>query len=120
MRLPIVVVALPALILAQSQKPFKDRALDIWAKASSLILPAPLPSAAVERVAIGSRQAVIEDITADNWRGKLLNYTEPPFSQPKEWMILFSGNNSCLGKCQSAEIAFNVTKSPRPHPHPYH
>jgi hypothetical protein len=108
MRLSPILLLLPALAAAQDQKPLKDKAAGWFDKAKSYIPSAALPSpidAGVSKVA----GLAVEKITGKNWRRKMLPATGDPSKGPQEWMILFSGNTSCYGRCQQADQAFNVS-----------
>jgi hypothetical protein len=108
MRLSPILLLLPALAIAENQKPLKDKAAGWFEKAKSYIPSAALPSP-IDAGASKVAGLVVEKITTKNWRRKLLPVTSDPSKGPEEWMILFSGNKSCYGRCQGVDQAFNAS-----------
>lgn len=112
MRLSPVLLLLPAMAIAEDQKPLKEKAAAWLDKAKSYI-PSAAPPSPIDAGASKVAGLVLEKITNDNWRRKMLPVTGDPSAGPQEWMVMFSGNTSCNGRCQEADRAYNV---PRDHP----
>jgi hypothetical protein len=109
MRLPPVLLLLPAIAIADDQKPLKEKAAAWFDKAKSFI-PSAAPPSPIDAGASAVAGLVVEKITKANWRRKMLPVTGDPSGGPQEWMIYFSGNTSCDGRCGQADKAFNVTR----------
>jgi hypothetical protein len=107
MRLPPLLLLLPAIAIADDQKPLKDKAAAWFDKAKSFMPSAALPSP-VDAGASTVAGLVVEKITKANWRRKMLPIAGDPSRGPQEWMVYFSGNTSCDGRCEQADKAFNV------------
>lgn len=108
MRLPsTLLLALPAIVAAQQQKPLGENLQSWFDKAKSYI-----PGGAQEPVAAGAAKVASKNITPltkGNWQSALSPTTSPSKS-PEEWMVLISGDNkTCYGQCAGIEKAFNET-----------
>jgi hypothetical protein len=108
MRLSPILLLLPALTIADTQKPLKEKAAEWFDKAKSYISSATPPSP-IDAGASKVAGLVVEEITTKNWRTKMLPVTGDPNRGPEEWMIMFSGNTSCYGRCEQPDQAFNAS-----------
>ena len=108
MRLSAALLLLPAFVLADEQKPLKEKAAAWFDKAKAYIPTAPaVPIADAGASAVASKK--LERININNWERKLA----PSPSGPQEWMILVSGkNDSCWGGCDGVNQAWNVSVLP--------
>jgi len=95
--------------IADDQKPLKDKAAAWFDKAKSYI-PSAAPPSPIDAGASTVAGLVVEKITKANWRRKMLPVTGDPSGGPQEWMVYFSGNTSCDGRCEQADKAFNVSR----------
>ncbi len=93
--------------IADDQKPLKEKAAAWFDKAKSYIPSVTLPSP-IDAGAATVAGEVVEKITKDNWRSKLLQATGGPAKGPQEWLVMFSGNTSCYGRCEQPDKALNV------------
>lgn len=115
-----VVLALPALALAEQQIPLLDKVKGFFnqatASVASVLPSAPsVPSAPVEAAAAKAAAAVQHDLTLENWKEVLT--VDPTVSAPatQEWLIFVTGGNStCYGFCGPAEKAWNVCLPTKP------
>lgn len=107
MRLSFILLLLPASTLAQNQKPLKEKAAEWFDMAKSYISAAAPPSP-IDAGAAKVAGFVVEEITNTNWRTKMLPTAGDPNRGPQEWMIMFSGNSSCYGRCEQPDQVFNV------------
>ncbi len=107
MRLLPILLLLPAMAVADEQKPLKEKAAAWFNKAKSYMpsvtLPSPIDAGATDVAGV-----VVEKITKDNWRSKMLPATDSLDKEPREWLVMFSGNTSCYGRCEQPDKAFNV------------
>jgi hypothetical protein len=107
MRLLAVLLLLPAMAIADDQVPLKQKAAAWFEKAKSYI-PSAAPPSPIDAGASKVAGLVVEKITKNNWRTKLLPVADDGSKVPQEWMVMFSGNTSCYGRCDQADRAFNV------------
>jgi hypothetical protein len=107
MRLLAVLLLLPAVAIADDQVPLKEKAAAWFEKAKSYI-PSAAPPSPIDAGASKVAGLVVEKITKNNWRTKLLPVADDGSKVPQEWMVMFSGNTSCYGRCDQADQAFNV------------
>jgi hypothetical protein len=107
MRLLGVLLLLSALATADDQKPLKEKAAGWFDKAKSY-MPSAAPPSPIDAGASQVARSFVEKITFQNWRRKMLP-TGDPAQGPEEWMVMFSGNSSCYGRCEHADKAFNVS-----------
>ncbi|XPS71939.1 Aminoacyl-tRNA hydrolase [Ascochyta lentis] len=110
-----VVLALPALAVAEQQIPLLDKVKGFFnqatASVASVIPSAPsVPSAPVEAAAAKAAAVVQYNLTLENWKEVLT--VDPTVSAPatQEWLIFVTGGNStCYGFCGPAEKAWNAS-----------
>jgi hypothetical protein len=95
--------------VADDQRPLKDKAAAWFDKAKSYI-PSAAPPSPIDAGASTVAGLTVERITKANWRRKMLPVTGDPSGGPQEWIVYFSGNTSCDGRCEQADKAFNVTR----------
>ena len=98
--------ALPAIAVAQQQKPLGEIVQSWFDKAKSYI-----PGAASEPVAAGAAKIAAANVTPlnkSNWAEVLSPSKSLPSEGPETWMVLVSGNNkTCYGRCGKVEEAWN-------------
>jgi hypothetical protein len=118
-----LVLALPAVALAEQQVPLLDKVKGFFNKATAAVsssIPAA-PSSPVEAAAAKAAEAIQYPLTLENWKEVLT--VDPTVSAPatQEWLIFATGGNStCYGFCGPVEKAWNVrcpTSTPRPLPY---
>ncbi|MCJ1476495.1 hypothetical protein MMC13_005161 [Lambiella insularis] len=110
MRISTTLLLLPALALAQDQKPMGFFGMDFepyFEKAKSY-----LPASVKSPLSTGAAQIVAKNVTPltkDNWASTLKpSASAKAGSGPENWMILISGGNkTCFGKCEGIERAWN-------------
>lgn len=118
MRASAVILALPALAVAQQQqKPLKDVALDTFneylAKAQGIVATytgnAPV-QAAKEPVTPAFSHGAVTVLTMDNWKQIIKpQVSTAQTSGHDEWMVYITGRNkTCGGMCDRADNAWNV------------
>lgn len=109
-----VVLALPALAVAEQQIPLLDKVKGFFnqatASVASVIPSAPsMPTAPMEAAAAKAAEAVQYELTLENWKEVLT--VDPTVSAPatQEWLVFVTGGNStCYGFCGPSEKAWNV------------
>jgi hypothetical protein len=106
MRLATILLLLPALAVAEDQKPLIDIAKGWFEQAKSYI-PTAVPSISpVDAGAAVVAANKVEKININNYKRKL----GPSPDGPTEWLIMVSGKNeSCFGGCDSANLKWNVS-----------
>lgn len=108
MRLASILLLLPALAVADDQKPFIDIAKGWFEQAKSYIptaVPSISPLDAGASVVAANK---VEKININNYKRKL----GPSPDGPTEWLIMVSGKNeSCFGGCDSVNLKWNVSRS---------
>ncbi len=102
-------LALPAIVAAQQQKPLQDTVQEWFNKAKSFI-----PGAVTSPIDTATARVAAEKVTLltkDNWVSTLTPSAVSSFSDaPEEWIVLFSGGNkTCYGRCEPLEKAWNVS-----------
>ena len=107
MRLSPILLLLPAMAIADEQIPLQEQAAAWLEKAKSYISSVTLPSP-IDAGATTVAGVMVEKITKNNWRSKMLPATGGPDEGPREWLVMFSGNSSCYGRCEQPDRAFNV------------
>ncbi len=107
MRLSPILLLLPAMAIADDQKPLKEKAAAWFNKAKSYVSSVTQPSP-IDAGATTVAGVMVEKITKNNWRSKMLPATGGPDEGPREWLVMFSGNTSCYGRCEQPDKAFNV------------
>lgn len=109
MQLLPFLLLLPALAVADTQKPLMEKAAGWFGKAKSYIPSAVVPPSPIDAGVSKVAELVVENITSQNWKEKLLPVDGDPSNGPKQWMVMFSGNKSCYGRCEQADKAFNAS-----------
>lgn len=110
-----ILLALPALTVAEEQIPLLDKVKGFFNKATAVVssaIPAA-PSApledATEKVAAKVASVVQYPITLENWKEVIT--VDPTASPPttQDWLIFATGGNStCFGLCGNVTKAWNV------------
>ena len=110
-----VLLALPALTIAEQQIPILDRVKGYFNKATAAVssaIPA-VPTAPIDdatvKAASKAAAAIQYPITLENWKEVLT--VDPTASPPttQDWLIFATGGNStCFGLCGNATKAWNV------------
>lgn len=108
----LLVLALPALALAQEQIPLGEKVKGWFNKATSYVssataaIPSPLDAGA-KKVA----EHVVHVLTLENWKNLLVPSQSATASDPASWLIhITGGNKSCYGLCGNATQAWNVSR----------
>ena len=106
-----LLLALPAICLAQDQFPLVEKIKGWLNKATSSIqssIPSVVPDpidAAVSKVA----EQVVHNINHSNWKDVLKPNPSTLGGPPEEWFVYFDGGNkTCHGLCMNATKAWNV------------
>ena len=112
MRLSLaLLVALPALIAAEQQKPLQEVIQDnVYAYLDKA--KAFLPKAFTAPIDAGASKVAAKNVTPltkDNWQSTLTPSSASIASgSPETWMVFVSGGNkTCFGRCDSVEQAWN-------------
>jgi hypothetical protein len=107
-----LVVALPALALAQDQVPLGDR-LKGWFNKATANIQSAIPSAIPHPIDAGAAKVaeqVVQPINMSNWQEVLTPKPGALGGPPEEWLIFFDGGNkTCYGLCANASKAWNVS-----------
>lgn len=105
-----LLLALPAIVVAQQQKPLLENVQD-QAQAWFEIAKSYLPTAAIAPVSAGAAKAASKNVTPltkDNWDTVLSPSATSASEGPETWMVMVSGGNkTCFGGCESVERAWN-------------
>ena len=107
----VLLLALPALTTAQSQKPLGEKVGDniqSWLNAAKAYLPPSM----ISPIGTGAAQAAAKNVTPltlENWQSTLTpSASASSTTAPETWMILVSGGNkTCYGQCAGIELAWN-------------
>lgn len=112
-----VLLALPALAVAEQQVPILDKIKGFFAQATAAVssaIPA-VPSSPIEAAKNSATSkvaaAIQHPLTLENWREVLT--VDPTASPPttQDWLIFSTGGNAtCFGICERAEKAWNVRR----------
>ena len=106
MRLAAILLLLPALAVAEDQKPLIDIAKGWFEQAKSYIPTAVPTISPVDAGASVVAANKVEKININNYKRKL----GPSSDGPTEWLIMVSGKNeSCFGGCDSVDLKWNVS-----------
>jgi hypothetical protein len=103
-----LLVALPALALAQEQVPLAEK-LQGWLSQAQSYVSSALPSAPSPLDAGAAKVAkhVETALTLENWQQVLS--ADPSAEGPEEFMLYITGGNkTCYGLCDNATKAWNV------------
>jgi len=109
MRSSSILLALPALALAQDQVPLVDKLKGFFNKASAYI-PTSIPSVIPNPVDAGAAKvaAHVQHLDLANWKSVLTPSPSTKTSGPEEWMVYVTGGNkTCYGTCGNATAAWN-------------
>lgn len=110
MRISTILLLLPALALAQDQKPMGFFGMDFepyFEKAKSY-----LPASAKSPVSASAAKIAAKNVTPltkDNWASTLKpSASAQAGTGPENWMIFITGGNkTCFGRCEGVEHAWN-------------
>ncbi|KAF2090204.1 hypothetical protein K490DRAFT_35539 [Saccharata proteae CBS 121410] len=118
-----LLIALPAVALAQEQAPLADKVKGWFNKATSYVSSvAPAAPSPVDAGAAKVAELVVEPLTLENWHSVLAPTAAASADGPEEWMIYVTGGNAtCYGLCGNTTEAWNrstplLSASPNP-PH---
>ena len=105
-----LLVALPALAVAQEQVPLADRVKGWFNKAQNYVTESvPAVTAPVDAGAAKVAEVVVEPLTLENWRSVINSSNVATVDGPEEWMVfLTGGNKTCFGLCGNVTEALNV------------
>lgn len=115
-----LVLALPAIAVAEQQIPLLDRikgyVAQLTASVSSAVPAAPSNpiNAATNKAAAKAAEAIQHPLTLENWKEVLT--VDPTASPPttQDWLIhITGGNTTCFGLCGNATKAWNVSSHVR-------
>ena len=106
MRFAPILLLLPALAVAEGQKPLLDIAKG-WFEQAKAYIPAAVPS--VSPIDAGASVVAankVEKFNINNYKRKLA----PSPDGPTEWMVMVTGKNeSCFGGCDTVNLKWNVS-----------
>lgn len=107
----LLLLALPSLITAQSQKPLGEKVgdnLQNWLNKVKTYLPASVTSP-VDTGAAKVAAKNVTPLTKDNWQSVLSPSSSAAASSgPETWMVFVTGGNkTCYGQCGGVEAAWN-------------
>jgi hypothetical protein len=110
-----LLLALPALAVAEEQIPLLDKVKGFFNKATAAVsssipsMPSAPVDSATDKAAAKAAAAVQYPLTLENWKEVLT--VDPTVSPPttQDWLIFATGGNStCFGLCGNATKAWNV------------
>ncbi|OCK85750.1 hypothetical protein K432DRAFT_286154 [Lepidopterella palustris CBS 459.81] len=104
-----LLLALPALALAQEQFPIADKIKGWLNQAQSFISSAvPAVPSTMDAGAAKVAEHVEIFLTLDNWQSVLAADPSATTAGPDDWMVYITGGNrTCYGLCGNATIAWN-------------
>lgn len=106
-----LLLALPALTVAQDQVPLGER-LKGWFNKATANIQSSIPSVVPNPIDAGASkiaEQVVHPINLSNWRDVLKPSPSALGGPPEEWMVFFDGaNKTCYGLCANASKAWNV------------
>jgi hypothetical protein len=109
---PALLLALPALSLADEQAPLLDRLKGFINKATAAIsstVPSIVPNP-IDAGASKVAQALVHRLNLTNWKDVLTPDATAQSDGPEEWMVYFEGGNkTCWGLCGNATKAWNAS-----------
>lgn len=114
-----VLLALPAVAVAEQQIPILDKVKGFFNKATAAVsssipaVPSSPINAATDKAASKAAAAIQYPITLENWKEVLT--VDPTASPPttQDWLVFITGGNTtCFGLCENATKAWNVSGSP--------
>jgi hypothetical protein len=110
-----LLLALPALAVAEEQIPLLDKVKGFFNKATAAVsssipsMPSAPVDSAANKAAVNAAAAIQYPLTLENWKEVLT--VDPTASPPttQDWLIFATGGNStCFGLCGNATKAWNV------------
>jgi hypothetical protein len=114
MRTSSILLALPALSLAQDQAPlggFLGKIKDAF-KAASTYIPSAIPSVVPDAVDADASKVpprAVHNLNLTNWKDIVSPTASAKSTGPEPWMVYITGgNNTCYGLCDEADAAWNV------------
>jgi PTH2 family peptidyl-tRNA hydrolase len=115
MRTSSLLLALPALALAQDQAPlggFFDKIKNA-VKAASTYIPTSIPSVVPDAADAGAAKVaatVVHKLHLNDWRDVVKpSPAKAGSSEPEQWMVYLTGRNkTCMGYCENTDAAWNV------------
>ena len=110
-----LVLALPALAVAEEQIPILDKVKGFFNKATAAVSASisSMPSAPVDtatsKVAAKVAEVIQYPITLENWKDVMtVDATASPRTT-QDWLVFTTGgNNTCFGLCGNVTTAWNV------------
>lgn len=103
---PIVLVF--SALCAAEQVPLWDQAKGYLSKAQEYLASAT--QAPIDAGASKVAEKEIHHVTFHNWKDVLQHSgQQKPYNPPEAWMVYFTGNKTCMGFCQQADRAWNVS-----------
>jgi len=110
MRYSSILLALPALSLAQEQVPLADKIKGWFNKAQSLI-PTSVPTIIPDVVDAGASkvaQQYVHPLNLSNWKEVISPSAAAQNAGPEEWMVFITGGNkTCYGLCGNVTEEWN-------------
>jgi hypothetical protein len=111
MRISSLLLALPALSLAEEQVPLADK-LKGWFNKAQAYIPSSVPSIIPDPLDAGAAKVAkqfVHPLNLSNWKDVLSPSADAQRATPEEWMVfLTGGNKTCYGQCGDAVGAWNV------------
>ncbi|OCL12518.1 hypothetical protein AOQ84DRAFT_285019 [Glonium stellatum] len=104
-----ILLALPALVLAQEQIPLGEKVKGWINKAQSYVSSAvPAVPSPMDAGAAKVAKRVEHILTLDNWKSVLIANPSTTAAGPEDWMVYITGGNkTCYGVCGNATKAWN-------------
>lgn len=106
-----LLLALPALTLAQDQVALGER-LKGWFNKATANIQSSIPSVMPNPIDAGAAKVaeqVVHPMNLSNWKDVLKPDESALGGQPEEWIVFFDGENkTCYGLCANASKAWNV------------
>lgn len=110
-----LLLALPAIAVAEEQVPLLEKVKGFFNKATAAVsssipaAPSNPINAATDKAAAKAAGAIQHTLTLENWREILT--VDPTASPPttQDWLVFVTGGNTtCYGMCGNATKAWNV------------
>lgn len=104
-----LLVALPALALAEEQVPLAEKVKGWFNKAQDYVSTAiPAVQSPIDTGASKVVQKTVANLTLENWREIITPSASAASQGPEEWLIyLTGGNKTCFGMCGNTTEAWN-------------
>jgi hypothetical protein len=108
-----LLLALPALTLAEEQVPLVDKLKGYWGKAVDAVtsaVPAAVPSKSpLEAGAAKIADSVQHELTLENWKDVVTADLTTSAPATQDWIVYVNGGNvTCYGFCGNTTKAWNV------------